>query len=138
LTPQASVVTCSTIRRKEASGMATGSRKRYATTEEPYFNLLTGLAALAPCLAVITLLLRETSRPDLLGLRTVCAFAPASTLLLLGLGLFFRMLRDAIYPHSASRTVRPAKLESELDDRNADEPGACLKGCGAQIQRRSA
>jgi hypothetical protein len=54
------------------------------------------LSTLAVMLAVVTIIPRAASDPDLLGFRTVCAFVPVSTVLLLGLALFFRMLRDSI------------------------------------------
>ncbi len=62
---------------------------------DAWHSLLTWLSAIPLTLAVVTLLPRPASHPDLLGFRTVCAFAPGSTLVLLGLSLFFRMYRDS-------------------------------------------
>ncbi|GEM_PF-1589119 len=88
------------------------------------YTVLTGLAAVAVFLAFVTLLPRDASEPDLMGLRTVCAFAPGSTLLLLGLALFFRMLRDAIYQDSAAGSRRASTLQAEPDGRNKRESPA--------------
>ncbi|MFN8206331.1 MAG: hypothetical protein U0T82_02840 [Bacteroidales bacterium] len=41
-------------------------------------------------LAILTLIPVATASPNLAGYHTLCAFAPASTIYLLGAGLFYR------------------------------------------------
>ena len=48
-------------------------------------------------LAILTLVPRQTSPPNLLGYHTLCAFVPVSTLILLGLAGFVRALRNTLY-----------------------------------------
>ena len=89
-----------------------------------YYSVLTGLATIAVFLACVTLLPRDASEPDLLGLRTVCAFVPASTLLLLGLALFIRILRDATYQDSTAGSRQDSTLQAEPDGRDKRESPA--------------
>ena len=48
-------------------------------------------------LAILTLVPRQTSPPNLLGYHSLCAFVPVSTLILLGLAGFVRALRNTLY-----------------------------------------
>ena len=64
---------------------------------EPQFSVLTALSLLLAGLSVLTLVPRAASKPDLLGFHTLCAFAPASTLILLALAGFARAMRDTVY-----------------------------------------
>ncbi|HEV2177380.1 MAG TPA: hypothetical protein VGW33_09285 [Terriglobia bacterium] len=59
--------------------------------------LLSALTALLLVLAGLTILPRQASQPDLLGYRTLCAFVPLSTIILLGLAGFVRALRNTLY-----------------------------------------
>ena len=67
--------------------------------QEPQFSILTVVALVLAGLALVTLLPRPASKPDLLGFRTVCAFAPVSTLILVGLAGFTWVMRDVHYKH---------------------------------------
>ena len=60
-------------------------------------SLLLGLVILSTVLAVLTTLPSPTSKTNLLGYRSLCAFVPFSTLILLGLAGFFSILRSALY-----------------------------------------
>ena len=68
---------------------------------QPLNILLTVLSWLALGLAAITLTPFPASHPNLIGYRSVCAFVPVSSLILLGLSGFFRVYRDSL--------SRPAK-----------------------------
>ncbi len=56
--------------------------------------LLLGLTVLLVALAVLTTLPFPSSRPNLLGYRSLCAFVPLSTLILLGVAGFVLVLRS--------------------------------------------
>lgn len=58
--------------------------------------LLTTLRNVLMVLAVITVMPRPASDPDLLGFHTVCAFVPVSTLFLLALAGIVQMLRNSL------------------------------------------
>jgi len=65
--------------------------------KQPQYSILTGLTFLLTVLAALTVLPFRASKPDLLGLHTLCAFVPLSTIILLGLALFSRIMRDNLY-----------------------------------------
>jgi hypothetical protein len=67
------------------------------TKREPQYSLLTGSIILLLGLAALTLIPHAESSPDLLGFHTLCSFAPASTLMLLALAGFARVMRDTVY-----------------------------------------
>jgi hypothetical protein len=71
--------------------------------QEPQFSILTVVALVLAGLALLTVLPRAASRPDLLGYRTVCGFAPASTVILLALAGFTRVMRDVNYKRDGRR-----------------------------------
>jgi len=60
-------------------------------------SLLLALVILSAVLAVLTTLPSPASKTNLLGYRSLCAFVPFSTLILLGLAGFFSILRSALY-----------------------------------------
>jgi len=65
--------------------------------QEPQYSLLSGATVLLVALALLTLLPHADSKPDLLGYRTLCAFVPLSTLVLLGLAGFVLIMRNTLY-----------------------------------------
>lgn len=65
--------------------------------KEPQYSLLSSLTVALLALAILTLVPRQTSKPNLLGYHTLCAFVPVSTLILLGLAGFVRALRNTLY-----------------------------------------
>ena len=65
--------------------------------KEPHYSLLSGLSALLLGLAILTILPRPQSNPNLLGYHSICAFVPVSTLILLGLAGFVRTMRNTLY-----------------------------------------
>ena len=65
--------------------------------KEPQYSLLSGLSVALLGLALLTLLPRQSSRPNLLGYHSLCAFVPISTLILLGLAGFVRAMRNTLY-----------------------------------------
>jgi hypothetical protein len=67
------------------------------TKREPQYSLLTASIVLLLGLAALTLIPHADSSPDLVGFHTLCSFAPASTLILLALAGFARVMRDAVY-----------------------------------------
>ncbi len=71
--------------------MNTGANK------EPQYSILTALAVLLAGLAVLTLVPHASSETDLVGLHTLCSFAPISSLLLFGVAGFVIVMRNATY-----------------------------------------
>jgi hypothetical protein len=67
------------------------------TKREPQYSLLTASMLLLLGLAALTLVPHADSLPDLVGLHTLCSFAPVSTLMLLALAAFARAIRNAVY-----------------------------------------
>ena len=65
--------------------------------KEPQYSLLSGVSVVLFGLAVLTVVPRQASPADLLGLHTLCAFVPVSTLILLGLAGFALAMRNALY-----------------------------------------
>lgn len=64
---------------------------------EPQYSVLTTLSLLLGGLAVLTLIPHAASQADLLGLHTLCSFAPVSTLILAGVAGFAIAMRNAMY-----------------------------------------
>ena len=62
----------------------------------PRYTLLTVSSVVLLGLAIATVLPSPNSKPDLLGYRTLCAFVPVSTAILLGVAGFLRILRDTL------------------------------------------
>ena len=67
------------------------------TKREPQYSLLTASFVLLLGLAALTLIPHAESSPDMLGYHTLCSFAPVSTIVLLALGGFARVMRDVVY-----------------------------------------
>jgi hypothetical protein len=65
--------------------------------KEPQYSLLSSLSVVLLGLAVLTVVPWQTSKPNLLGYHTLCAFVPISTLILLGLAGFVRAMRNMLY-----------------------------------------
>jgi hypothetical protein len=62
---------------------------------QPYDKILSGLAILMVVAALFTLLpYPGASKANLLGYKSLCAFVPLSTLILLGVAGFVRIFRD--------------------------------------------
>jgi len=66
-------------------------------------TLLTVSSVVLLGLAIATVLPSPNSKPDLLGYRTLCAFVPVSTAILLGVAGFLRILRDTLTDTQAPR-----------------------------------
>lgn len=66
---------------------------------EPQYSVLSALAILLLGLASFTLIPHAASAPDLLGLHTLCSFAPLSTLILAGVAGFVLAMRNTLYRH---------------------------------------
>jgi hypothetical protein len=63
--------------------------------KQPHYKILSGLAILLLICALLTILpYPAASKPNLLGYKSLCAFAPLSTLILLGAAGFVRIFRD--------------------------------------------
>lgn len=71
--------------------------------KEPQYTLLSATSVLLILLAVLTVLPHPDSKPDLLGYHTLCAFVPLSTLVLLGLAGFVRIMRNTLYRSQSPR-----------------------------------
>ena len=65
--------------------------------KEPQYSLMSSLSVVLLGLAILTVVPRQASEPNLLGYHTLCAFVPVSTLILLGLAGFFRAVRNTVY-----------------------------------------
>lgn len=85
--------------------------------KQPHYAILSGLTVLLVVLAAVTILPFPDSRPNLLGYRSLCAFVPMSTLILLGVAVFARMYRDTQY--------KGASTSASDDSRSRDE---CVAG----------
>lgn len=64
---------------------------------EPQYSLLTASIILLIGLAALTLIPHADSSTDLIGFHTLCSFAPVSTVILLALAGFARIMRDMVY-----------------------------------------
>ena len=64
---------------------------------EPQYSLLTASIILLIGLAAVTLIPHADSDVDLIGFHTLCSFAPVSTLILLAVAGFARIMRDTVY-----------------------------------------
>lgn len=71
--------------------------------------LLTTLRNALILLAVITMMPRPASGPDLLGYHTVCAFVPVSTFLLLELAGITQMFCNSLGDEAAVRSSESTK-----------------------------
>jgi hypothetical protein len=76
-----------------------GKRKTiYAVKKQPQYKILSGLAILMLLSAVLTIFPHPAaSKVNLLGYKSLCAFVPLSTLILLGAAGFVRIFRDTQY-----------------------------------------
>ena len=71
--------------------------------KKPHYMILTGLAILIVVSALSTVLpYAAASKTNLLGYKSLCAFVPLSTLILLGAAAFVRILRDTQYRSTKS------------------------------------
>ena len=69
----------------------------------PHNKIFTGLAILTLVSALLTILpYPAASKANLLGYRSLCAFVPISTLILLGVAGFVRIFRDTRYRRTKS------------------------------------
>lgn len=74
--------------------------------------LLLGLTVLLVALAVLTTLPFPSSRPNLIGYRSLCAFVPLSTLILIGAAGFVLVLRSQFYqPKTRARRSKDGQVE---------------------------
>ena len=63
--------------------------------KQPQYKILSGLSILIAVFAVLTILpYPAASKANLLGYKSLCAFVPLSTLILLGAAAFVRILHD--------------------------------------------
>jgi hypothetical protein len=67
------------------------------TKREPQYSLLTGSFVLLLGLGALTIIPHSESGPNMLGYHTLCSFAPVSTIVLLALAGFARVMRDVVY-----------------------------------------
>ncbi len=66
--------------------------------KQPQYTMLSWLAILLVVSALLTILpYPAASKANLLGYKSLCAFVPLSTLILLGAAAFIRILRDTQY-----------------------------------------
>ena len=66
--------------------------------KQPHYKILSGLAILMVVSALLTILpYPAASKVNLLGYKSLCAFVPLSTLILLGVAGFARIFRDTQY-----------------------------------------
>jgi hypothetical protein len=90
--------------------------------------LLTTLRNVLILLAVITVLPRPASDPDLLGYHTVCAFVPVSTIFLIGLAgitqLFHNSIPDEARGRCAGMAVRKEDSGPQIGNRNSRKRGS--------------
>jgi hypothetical protein len=70
---------------------------------QPRYKILSGLAILLALSALLTILpYPAASKANLLGYKSLCAFVPLSTLILLGAAGFVRIFRDT--QHRSTKT----------------------------------
>jgi hypothetical protein len=63
--------------------------------KQPHYKILSGLAILMVVSSLLTILpYPAASKANLLGYKSLCAFVPLSTLILLGAAGFVRIFRD--------------------------------------------
>jgi hypothetical protein len=71
---------------------------------QPQFRILSALAILLVVSAALTILpYPAASKVNLLGYKSICAFVPLSTLILLGAAGFVRIFRDAQFKSKESK-----------------------------------
>ena len=71
--------------------------------KQPHYKILTGVAILMVVSALLTVLPHPAaSKANLLGYKSLCAFVPLSTLILLGAAGFARIYRDTQYRDTKS------------------------------------
>ena len=80
------------------------------------YRVLSMLSSVLLVLGGLTLVPNPSAKPDLLGYRTLCAFVPLSTLILLCLAGLGRLMRDALCgpgPRREEDRERPAPPRSD-------------------------
>ena len=78
-------------------------RNDFTMKKKPHYMILTGLAILIVVSALSTVLpYAAASKANLLGYKSLCAFVPLSTLILLGVAGFVRIFRDTQYRSTKS------------------------------------
>jgi hypothetical protein len=65
-------------------------------------------------LAILTLIPVATARPNLAGYHTLCAFAPASTIYLLGAGLYFRDRVKRIRAWMVRQALKNSRAQAKI------------------------
>lgn len=81
--------------------------------KQPQFKILSSLAILLVVCAVLTILpYSGASKANLLGYKSLCAFVPLSTLILLGTAGFLRIFRDTQFKSKKSEG-EPAESTGE-------------------------
>ncbi len=84
--------------------------------KQPHYAILSGLSVLLMVLAAVTILPFPDSRPNLLGYRSLCAFVPMSTMILLGVAAFARMYRDTQYKDPSMSEPSDSRSPGEYID----------------------
>jgi hypothetical protein len=75
--------------------MSTKEGNDCTVKKQPHYKILSGLTILMAALALLTILpYPAASKANLLGYKSLCAFVPISTLILLGAAGFVRIFRD--------------------------------------------
>jgi hypothetical protein len=82
--------------------------------KQPQSTILLGLAIVLVALAVLTTLPFPSSKPNLIGYRSLCAFVPLSTTILLGAAGFVVVMRSIWY---GSRSRPGRRSDSRVEDR---------------------
>lgn len=83
--------------------------------KQPHSTILLGLAILLVALAVLTILPFPSSRTNLIGYHSLCAFVPLSTLILLGVAGFVAVMRSILYsPRSQRRRPDERRAEEQV------------------------
>jgi hypothetical protein len=78
--------------------MSTKEGNDCTVKKQPHYKILSGLAILMVVSALVTMLpYPAASNANLLGYKSLCAFVPLSTLILLGAAGFVRIFRDTQY-----------------------------------------
>jgi hypothetical protein len=94
--------------------------------KQPHYAIWSGLTVLLVVLAALTILPFPDSRPNLVGYRSLCAFVPMSTLILLGVAAFARMYRDTQYKDAS--TSHPGHSRSSVECIAGGNPAPIEKG----------
>lgn len=85
--------------------------------KQPQYRILSALAILMVVGAALTMLpYPAASKTNLLGYRSLCAFVPLSTLILLGAAGFVRIFRDIQYGAKA----KPAENDDRAESKDAE------------------